>query len=264
MEPILETNDLSKRFPLRRWTLGQPTRWIEAVKEVNLALTPGESVGLVGESGCGKSTLARMLCGLLPPSRGVVRFHGRPFFELDRHALFEFRRTVQPIFQDPMASLNPLQRIGQAVGEPILIHGIARGQTLKGHVQDLLREVGLNPDWIDRFPSNLSGGERQRVGIARAMSLNPAVLICDEPVSSLDLSVQAQILALFTALQSKRGLALLFISHNLATVSVLCDRILVMRQGRIIEEGKNPDLFHSPREPYTRTLVNLALQTIQW
>ncbi len=261
-EPLLEAENLSKRFPLRDRPLGRTGGWIEAVQQVSLTLRAGETVGLVGESGCGKSTLAHLLCWLLTPSSGLLRFQKQPLETLRGRSLLEFRRSVQMIFQDPMASLDPLMRIGSIVAEPLQIHRIVRGRELDQRVRSLLQEVGLDPAWAGRFPASLSGGQRQRVGIARALSLEPRILICDEPVSSLDLSVQAQILKLLSDLKAQRGLTLLFISHNLATVSAVADRILVMREGRIVEEGSNPDLFQNPQHPYTRLLVNLALQTI--
>ena len=258
---LLEAKDLAKRFPLRSGFFNA-AGWLEAVREVHLTIQAGESVGLVGESGCGKTTLAKILCRLEPPTRGSVRYRGEEIRTLRGQKLLRFRRKVQLIFQDPMSSLDPLMRIGQIVAEPLVIHRLAKGQHLLHRVHTLLAEVGLDPSWKNRFPHTLSGGQRQRVGIARALGLDPELLICDEPVSSLDLSVQSQILKLLTDLQAKRGLSLLFISHNLAVVSALADRILVMREGRIVEEGTNPHLFENPRDPYTRTLVNLALKTL--
>lgn len=260
MEPLLQAKDLSKRYPLRAHPLAPTRRWIHAVEGVNLALHRGESVGLVGESGCGKSTLARLLCCLIPPSTGQLLFRGRP---LGRSVLKRsFRKAVQIIFQDPMASLNPLIRVGPSIAEPLRIHQRLTGPKLKRRVASLLEEVGLDPSYATRFPQALSGGQRQRVGLARALSVSPELLICDEPVSSLDLSVQAQILKLLTELQRKRNLTLLLISHNLATISAMADRILVMRSGRVVEEGGNPALFRAPQHPYTRRLVELALQAI--
>ena len=259
---ILEAKNLMKRYPLRSHPLASTRSWVEAVKEVHLSLRPGECVGLVGESGCGKSTLARLLCGLTAPTSGVVLYRGRPLSELRAESSREFHRSVQIVFQDSTASLNPLMRIGQIIAEPFRIHRLANGEQLRQKVSSLLSEVGIDSSWVNRFPGTLSGGQRQRVGIARALALNPKILICDEPVSSLDLSVQAQILGLLQGLQEKRGLGLLFISHNLSVIGALADRILVMQAGQIIEEGINPELFQHPKQPYTRLLVDLAFQRV--
>lgn len=259
---ILEARGLSKRFPFRAHPLAPPRGWVDAVGEVTLSIRKGECVGLVGESGCGKSTLARLLCGLIPPTSGEALFRGRPLQRISRKEYASFRRSVQIIFQDPMASLNPRMPIGSIVSEPLQIHQRARGAELRERVLHLLEEVGLDPSWGGRYPQTLSGGQRQRVGIARALALDPELLICDEPVSSLDLSVQAQILTLLSRLHEERSLSLLFISHDLRVVGALADRILVMRSGRIIEEGPNPDLFQKPSNPYTRLLVELAFSTI--
>ena len=284
---ILEAKAVSKRFALRSHPLAPPRGWVEALRAVDFSIREGECVGLVGESGCGKSTLARVLCGLAEPDSGGVLFRGQPLARLRGQARREYRRSVQMVFQDPAASLDPLQRIGAAVAEPLAVQGLAREKQgasynlravsaplagighwvprkaeLGRRAAALLSEVGLDPAWAGRLPRTLSGGQRQRVGIARALALNPSLLICDEPVSSLDLSVQAQILGLLLELQRKRGMALLFISHNLVTVGAVAGRIVVMKSGAVVEEGPNPELFHKPREPYTRQLVELALKPV--
>lgn len=258
--PLLEAAGLSRRYPVRSHPLGPVTGWIDAVREVDLALSAGETVGLVGESGCGKSTLARILAGLIPPSAGTVRFEGTALFQLDPAGRRRFRRTVQIIFQDPFTTLDPLMTIGQSVAEPLAIHRIGNRRERGERTRQLLGEVGLPPEWSGRFPDTLSGGQRQRVGIARALALNPRLLICDEAVSALDLSVQAQILALLNDLREKRGLALLFISHDLGVVGAIADRIGVMAEGRIVECQPNPALFEAPRHPAARRLVELALE----
>ena len=259
---LLEAQAVAKRYALRPHPLAPPCGWVEALRQVDLAIREGECVGLVGESGCGKSTLARILCGLAAPDTGRILFRGQSLSRLRGPGWREYRRSVQMVFQDPAASLDPLQRIGATVAEPLAAHRIARRADLRQKVSVLLSEVGLDPAWAVRFPSSLSGGQRQRVGIARALAPNPDLLICDEPVSSLDLSVQAQILNLLLELRTKRGMALLFISHNLVTVGAIADRIVVMKSGAVVEEGPNPGIFHEPREPYTRQLVKLALQTV--
>ncbi|MBI3322403.1 MAG: ABC transporter ATP-binding protein [Candidatus Omnitrophica bacterium] len=261
-ETLLEAESVGKRFALRPHPLSPPRGWVEALRSVSLRIREGECVGLVGESGCGKSTLARILCGLDTADSGRVLFRGQLLSGLRGRARRDYRRSVQMVFQDPASSLNPLQRIGAAVAEPPAFHGLARGAELRAKTAELLTEVGLDPAWAGRLSRQLSGGQRQRVGIARALSLNPALLICDEPVSSLDLSVQAQILNLLLNLRAKRSMALLFISHNLVTVGAVADRIIVMKSGAVVEEGPNPGLFEQPRDPYTRRLVELAVRTV--
>ena len=259
---ILEARNLFKRYPFRAHPLAPPRGWVDAVQGFNLSIQKGECVGLVGESGSGKSTVARMLCGLIPSSVGEILFRNKTLHELRGREEREFRKSVQIIFQDPFVSLNPRMRIGQIVAEPLQIHGLARGIELRKRAEHLLREVGLDPSWYNRYPQALSGGQRQRVGIARALALDPELLICDEPVSSLDLSVQAQVLSLLQSLHQDRGLSLLFISHDLRVVGALADRIVVMQHGRVIEEGPNPDLFRQPKHSYTRLLVELAFTGI--
>ncbi len=261
-QSLLEARKLCKRYPFRAHPLAPPRGWVEAVEGVSLAVREAECVGLVGESGCGKSTLARMLCGLIPSSSGEILFKGEALHKRHGNEERRFRRSVQIIFQDPFASLNPRMQIGSIVAEPLQIHGLARGAELAERVKRLLQEVGLDPSWVGRYPQTLSGGQRQRVGIARALALDPELLICDEPVSSLDLSIQAQVLALLGRLRQERGLSLFFISHDLRVVGALADRILVMRNGRIVEEGPNPDLFRQPKESYTRLLVDLAFSAL--
>lgn len=251
MTALLEVKGLTKRYPR-----------IEALQDVSFSLRAGESVGLVGQSGCGKSTLARLLAKLERPTSGMILYQAQPIQSFRGESLKAFRRSVQLIFQNPMGSLNPRMSVGQILAEPLVIHRLIPRRELGPRIQQLLEEVGLSPALLGRRPYALSGGQRQRVGIARALSLNPSLLICDEPVSSLDLPVQAQILKLFSDLQRNRGLTLLFISHNLRVVSSLCDRILVMWSGRILEAGQNPALLERPQHPYTQRLVKLAAQTI--
>ena len=256
--PILAANGLSKRFASRadlaRRIVAAATRQparreLRAVSDVTLGIAPGEILGLVGESGCGKSTLGRMLAGLHAPSEGQVRFKdaaqpgGEPIL------------AVQMVFQDALSSLNPTMRVADALSEAPRVHGIVSRQETAALVEELMREVGLDPRYRDRFPHQFSGGQRQRIGIARALAVRPEVLLCDEPVAALDVSVQAQILNLFLDLRDNRRLALLFISHDLAVVEHIADRIAVMYLGRIVETAPAPELFARPAHPYTRTLL---------
>jgi oligopeptide/dipeptide ABC transporter ATP-binding protein len=249
MSAVLEVSDLAVHFPARH---GPPVR---AVDGVSLAVAPGETLGLVGESGCGKSTVSNAVVGLLAPTRGDIRILGEPVMAHDRAALRRMRARVQMVFQDPATSLNPRMRIGDAVGEPLLVRGLARGRELRDRVAALLEEVGLRPDHAGRYPHQFSGGQRQRVVIARALALRPALLVCDEPVSALDVSVRAQILNLLVGLQAKLGMSNLFVSHDLAVVRHVCDRVAVMYLGCLAELAPVEALFAEPRHPYTRALL---------
>jgi len=218
-------------------------------------VAPGETLGLVGESGCGKSTVSNAVVGLLAPTRGSVRVLGTEMAGADRATKRELRARVQMVFQDPATSLNPRMSIGAAVGEPLLVRGLARGAALRERVAALLEEVGLRPEHAGRYPHQFSGGQRQRIVIARALALRPALLVCDEPVSALDVSVRAQILNLLVELQAKLGMASLFVSHDLAVVRHVCDRVAVMYLGRLVELAARDALFARPRHPYTRALL---------
>lgn len=233
----------------------KPGDTIQAVDGVSLELREGETLGLVGESGSGKSTLARLLLRLETPTAGQVTFMGTDLAELKRHELQEFRHQVQIVFQDPFGSLNPRQTVGNMLREILGVHGLASGEAASRRVVQLLELVGLDPSAAGRYPHQFSGGQRQRVGIARALSVEPKIIIADEPVSALDVSVQAQVLNLFMELRDRLGLAYLFITHDLAVVRQISDRIAVMRAGRIVEIAASEDLFAGPRHPYTQALL---------
>jgi oligopeptide transport system ATP-binding protein len=249
---------LVKYFPITKGiNFRKQVGTIKAVDGVSFELYPRETVGLVGESGCGKSTVARTVLRLHEPTGGAVYFKGQNIFELSKHEMRELRREIQSIFQDPYASLNPRMTVGDIVSEPWEIH---RGFVQKGdrreRVQELLELVGLNPDHINRFPHQFSGGQRQRIGVARALALNPSVIICDEPVSALDVSVQAQVINLLEKLQDELNLAYLFIAHDLSIVRHISDRLAVMYLGRIVETGTDSEVYDHPIHPYTQALLS--------
>ncbi len=249
MTDALALADLAVHYPSRA---GAPIR---AVDGVSLTLAPGETLGLVGESGCGKSTVSKAIVGLQPPTSGSIRVDGIEIAGADRRTLHEARARMQIVFQDTATSLNPRMTVGEAVGEPLLVRNLARGVTLRGRVAALLEEVGLPADAAARYPHQFSGGQRQRIVIARALALRPTLLVCDEPVSALDVSVRAQILNLFVDLQRTHGMATLFVSHDLAVVRHVCDRVAVMYLGRLVELAPRDALFAAPRHPYTRALL---------
>ncbi|WIY52724.1 ABC transporter ATP-binding protein [Devosia sp. YIM 151766] len=231
---------------------------IEVLKGVSLELPRGSTLGIVGESGCGKSTLARIIAGLLPPTSGEVRIEGQSIVDLDRAQWVEMRKRIQMVFQDPFGSLNPKRRVGSIIGDPFRIQNVAHGADRKNRVRDLMEIVGLNPEHYNRFPSEFSGGQRQRIGIARALALNPSIIIFDEPVSALDVSIQAQILNLIAKLQRELGLSYLFISHDLAVVRHVSSQIIVMKDGQVVERGDTETLYHAPQHPYTQELLAAA------
>jgi oligopeptide/dipeptide ABC transporter ATP-binding protein len=256
--PLLAVDDLRKVFPIVRGralrrTIGE----IRAVDGVSLTLAPGETLGLVGESGCGKSTLARCILRLLEPTSGQITFDGRDVRASDGDELRRLRRDMQIIFQDAYGSLNPRMRVAQLLAEPLRVHGVtgSRNQT-QARVRDLLGLVGLAPEHADRYPHSFSGGQRQRIGIARALSTEPKLLILDEPVSALDVSSRAQILALLEDLQARLGLSYLFVSHDLSVVRYISTRVAVMYLGKIVELASRDELFGSPRHPYTQALLS--------
>ena len=257
-EPILQVDNLVKYYPVTRGIVFQRTiGQVRAVDGVSLELKAGETLGVVGESGCGKSTLARVLMNLEKPTRGSVKYRGQEIFGLHGHALKEMRRQIQLVMQDPYTSLNPRMTVGDLVGEPFEIHPeVAPKGERRRKVQDLLDVVGLNPEHINRYPHQFSGGQRQRIGIARALALRPEIIVCDEPVSALDVSIQAQVMNLLGQLQKEFGLAYIFIAHDLSVVRHLSDRVAVMYLGKIVETGTEDEIYERPTHPYTQALLS--------
>lgn len=256
-EPLLEVTDLVKHFPIKAGAfIEREVARVRAVDGVSLTLHEGETLGLVGESGCGKSTLCRLILQLMAPTSGSVRFQGQELVGRSRRDLRPIRRDIQMVFQDPYASLNPRKRIGQIVGDPIELHGLASGGEVKRQVQDLLDRVGLQAEHYNRFPHEFSGGQRQRIGIARALALRPKLIIADEPVSALDVSVQAQIINLFEDLQQEFGLSYLFVAHDLGVVRHVSDRVAVMYLGKIVETAAANELYDKPFHPYSNALLS--------
>jgi peptide/nickel transport system ATP-binding protein len=254
--PLLEVTELVKHFPVKRGLLiDREVDLVRAVDDVSFTVNRGETLGLVGESGSGKSTLCRTVLQLLKPTSGSVRFEGREIVELSRRAMRPLRREMQMIFQDPYASLNPRKRVGQIVGGPLKLQGVAKGSELRREVQELLERVGLSPEHYDRFPHEFSGGQRQRIGIARAIALRPKLIVADEPVSALDVSIRAQIVNLLDDLQDELGLTYVFVAHDIGVVRHVSDRIAVMHEGKIVEQGPADRVCEQPKDPYTRTLL---------
>lgn len=255
--PLLEVNDLCVHFPVKQGVLSRATSVVRAVDGVSLVLEPGEAVGLVGESGCGKTTLGRAVLRLVEPTGGRIRFGGVDLTQLGQRELRPWRRQMQMIFQDPYSSLNPLQTVGDSIGEALDIHRLVSDREARQRrIGDLLACVGLNPGHAHRYPHEFSGGQRQRIGIARALAVEPRLIVCDEPVSALDVSVQAQVINLLSDLQRARGLAYLFISHDLGVVEHFCQRIVVMYLGRVVESGPARVVCRTPLHPYTQALLS--------
>jgi oligopeptide transport system ATP-binding protein len=255
-EPLLELEHVTKHFPVREGILQRETGQVHAVDDVTLNIVRGETLGLVGESGCGKSTLGRTIVRLLEPTSGQIRFDGRDISKLGRRALRPLRRELQMVFQDPYASLNPRKRVGTIIGDPLRIHGVGSRSERKTQVQELLETVGLSPEHYNRYPHEFSGGQRQRIGVARALALRPKLIIADEPVSALDVSIQAQIVNLFEELQDDFGLTYLFIAHDLNVVRHVSDRVAVMYLGNLVEVSPANDLYEQPLHPYTISLLD--------
>ena len=253
---LLDIQELKKYFPIRRGIFRKTVGWVKAVDGVSMVIRQGEALGLVGESGCGKSTLGKCIVKLLEPTSGKMLYKGEDIAAMGDAQTKRFRRHVQAIFQDPYSSLNPRMSVGEIVGEPLKVHRLytAAGRKLK--IKDLLEKVGISPEYATRFPHEFSGGQRQRLGIARALALNPDFIICDEPVSALDVSVQAQVINLLDDLKEEFDLSYLFIAHDLSVVEHVCDRIAVMYLGKIVEIAKDTELYKNPLHPYTQALLS--------
>ena len=255
-EPIVELENVKKYFPVRQGVFSRGHAHVHAVEDVTLTVRKGETLGIVGESGCGKSTTARLMLRLLDPTDGTIRFEGQDISRLSHRQLRPLRREMQMIFQDPYASLNPRKTVEQIVSQPFAVHGGVSKREAKLRVRELLDVVGLSREHANRYPHEFSGGQRQRIGIARALALNPKLIVCDEPVSALDVSVQAQILNLLRALQDEFNLMYVFISHDLSVMRQICTRIAVMYLGRIVELAESETIFEHPRHPYTAVLIS--------
>jgi oligopeptide transport system ATP-binding protein len=259
---LVEIKDLKTHFPIRAGVLQRPVGWVRAVDGVSFAINEGETVGLVGESGCGKTTLGRTILRLIEPTAGEIWFDGRDITKLDGAETKPFRRKAQMIFQDPYGSLNPRMTVGTIIAEPLRIHRLcANKKAERDRVAELLRAVGLSPEHARRYPHEFSGGQRQRIGIARALAVEPKFIVCDEPVSALDVSVQAQIINLLQELQEKLKLTYLFIAHDLAVVEHISDRVLVMYYGKLVEEASAEEIYAHPAHPYTQALLS-AVPTV--
>jgi oligopeptide transport system ATP-binding protein len=253
---LLKVEELRKWFPVRQGLLIERTvDYVKAVDDVSFEINEGETLGLVGESGSGKSTTGYSVLQLLKPTGGSVQFMGKELTTMSRNDLREMRREMQIVFQDPYSSLNPRMTVGNIVAEPLTVHDVGTRRSREASVRDLLETVGFNPDFTNRYPHEFSGGQRQRIGIARALALNPRLIVCDEPVSALDVSIQAQILNLLKDLQRDLGLAYLFVAHDLAVVRTMSDRIAVMNKGKLVEMGTAEQVYANPQDEYTKALL---------
>lgn len=254
--PLLAVKHLKKHFPIKGGVFSKTIGYVYAVDDINFTLEKGETLGLVGESGCGKSTTGRTILRLIEPTDGTIYFEGQDITNLDKGAMRALRREMQIIFQDPYASLNPRMTVGSIIGEPLEIHKIAKGSEKEERVASLLQKVGLRAEDMRKYPHEFSGGQRQRIGIARALALNPKLIVCDEPVSALDVSIQAQVINLLEDLQAEFGLSYLFIAHNLNVVEHISNRVAVMYLGQIVELASDQELYKNPQHPYTEALLS--------
>lgn len=260
-KPLLEVKDLKMHFPIQRGFFRRTVGYVKAVDDISFTIFQGETLGLVGESGCGKSTLGRTILRVYEPTAGEILYHGakgRPvdLAKLKHRELKPYRRDIRMVFQDPQSSLNPRLTVQEIVGEPLRVNRVASGRELEGRVRELLRKVGLRPEYLRRYPHAFSGGERQRIGIARALALNPRLVVADEAVSALDVSVRAQILNLLADLQAEFNLTYLFVAHDLSVVEHLCDRVAVMYVGKMVELASTDALYRTPQHPYTEALLS--------
>jgi oligopeptide/dipeptide ABC transporter ATP-binding protein len=253
---LLSATDIVKHFPVQTGSLRRSAEVVHAVDGVTLEIKRGETIGLVGETGCGKSTLARCIARLFPLTSGELTFDGQDITNLKPRQLHSVRREMQMIFQDPYGSLNPKRRVGSIIGDPFTVHGVARGADRKRRVQEVMELVGLNPEHYNRFPAEFSGGQRQRIGVARALALKPKLIICDEPVSALDVSIQAQIVNLLSDLQQQLGLTYIFIAHDLSVVRHVSDRVALMYLGKVVEMAPVEEMYQTPRHPYANALLS--------
>lgn len=253
---LLKVDGLKKYFPIQGGIFSKTVGYVQAVDGVSFDIDKGEIMGLVGESGCGKTTVGRLILGLYEPTAGEIYFEGKDISKLSSHKMRNARKVLQIIFQDPYGSLNPRMTVGDIIGEPLLIHNIAKGKEKERRVAEILETVGMSPRYMNRYPHEFSGGQRQRIGIARALALSPKLIVCDEPVSALDVSIQAQVINLLEDLQGKFGFTYLFIAHDLSVIKHISDRVAVMYLGKIVELADTEELYSNPLHPYTEALLS--------